>query len=231
MNKTLPNNGDYLPWVIEQIKAINQATGRDEFEYDPYELAAYPDAPPVSVQRAIIFRLAHEKAIEILDTKEQPTRDGRLAIEVSGFEIKILPHFDELFSDSTSSKKQEKVFHKKITIDSATLDEENYLVKINDGEDFIPFYSKPEGKGLAKENKQFKVLVQLWEYRWEIKNGKVLKTGDVATLENLKRNCGCPTIDAAYRHTRRLNTIFENHGVTMKIECEAGVCRLIIDKS
>lgn len=46
MNQFQPNNGKYLPWVLEQIKAISEATKSDKIKCDLNELSAYPDAPP-----------------------------------------------------------------------------------------------------------------------------------------------------------------------------------------
>ena len=124
-----------------------------------------------------------------------------------------------------------KTISTKILIKDARLDEQNYLLEINNGGKVISFKSKKKGSGLEKETKQFKVLYHLWDFRWELKNGRVLKKGDYTSLDNLVKGSGSKSIGAAYKHIQRLNNRLKNEGVTIEIEGENEKYRLIINKA
>jgi hypothetical protein len=150
----------------------------------------------------------------------------------------------------------EKHFKKepeRIKIKHARLDEDNYLLEINNGEKIISFKSKKKiKKGLDLENhltkeqeeelkkeefktKQFKILAELWRFKWEKVSGKVREVSggesDYTTLENLAKYAQCPSIGAGRRHIYRLNTIFKKENVPIEIEIKNNKTRLIIEKS
>lgn len=135
-----------------------------------------------------------------------------------------------------------------LPIKDIRLDKDNYFLEINGGERFVPFRSKKMMKklkfeeGLTREEeehsrwealktKQWKVLFHLWDFRWEMKGGKVLQRGDIFTLENLKRMTGCKTTGAVKQHIKRLNNRFKNDGLTIKIIGENEKYRLVINKA
>ena len=118
-----------------------------------------------------------------------------------------------------------------IIIKNIRLDNENYFLEINNGEKVIPFKSRKKGKGFEKETKQFRVLYHLWDFRWELKDDKVLKKGDFVSLDNLAKGSGSKNTGATYKHIQRLNTRFENEGVAIKISGENEKYRLIINKA
>jgi len=119
----------------------------------------------------------------------------------------------------------------KKAIKDVRLDETNYLLEVNKGENFISFKSKKGGAGLEKETKVFKILFHLWDFRQEVKNGKITLKGNPASLNNLKRGSGCPTDEAIYQHIKRINKLFETKGLPIKIEGDNGKYMLIIYKS
>lgn len=127
------------------------------------------------------------------------------------------------------------------------MDEDNYLLEINGGERFVPFRSKKMMKklkledGLTREEevhlkrealktKQWKVLYHLWDFRWEMKNNKVLRKGNIFTLVNLRRMTECKTTGAVKQHIKRLNTRFKKDGLSIEIVGENERYRLVINK-
>lgn len=64
-----------------------------------------------------------------------------------------------------------------------------------------------------------------------MKNNKVLRRGDIFTLENLKRMTGCKTTGAVKQHIKRLNNRFKNDGLTIEIIGENEKYRLVINKA
>ena len=117
-----------------------------------------------------------------------------------------------------------------IIIKNASLDKSNYILEINNGEKIISFKSRKKGEGLEKETKQFKILYHLWDFHWEMKNNKVIKKGDYASLDNLMKGSGSESEDAAYKHIQRLNSRFKKEGVAIEIKGENKKYRLIINK-
>ena len=141
-----------------------------------------------------------------------------------------------------------KTIFTKILIKDARLDEQNYLLEINNGEKVISFKSKKKIKELDFEEdltqeekeqlgretlktKQWKILYHLWDFRWELKDGRVLKKGDYTSLDNLVRGSGSESTEAAYKHIQRLNNRFKNEGVAIEIKGENEKYRLIINKA
>ncbi|MEW6407785.1 MAG: hypothetical protein AB1465_03785 [Patescibacteria group bacterium] len=118
-----------------------------------------------------------------------------------------------------------------ISIKNAQLDEKNYILEINNGEKILSFKSKKKGVGLEKETKQFKILYHLWDFRWELKDNKVIKRGDFVSLDNLVKNCGSKSNEAAYKHIQRLNNRFQKEGIAIEIKGENEKYRLIINKT
>ncbi len=125
----------------------------------------------------------------------------------------------------------EKLATPSIPVKDARLDGQNYFLELNNGEEIISFKSKKKGEGLEKETKQFKVLFHLWEFRWEFKNGKVLKKGEFVSLDNLAKASNSESTEAAYKHIQRLNTLFKSKGVAIEIMGENEKYRLIINKA
>lgn len=124
-----------------------------------------------------------------------------------------------------------KTFKKPIALKDVSLDENNHLLEINHGEKIISFKSKKSGEGLEKETKQFKILYHLWDFKWELKDGKVLIKGDIASLDNLARVSGSESPKAAYKHIQRLNNRFKKEGVAIEIKGENEKYRLIINRA
>jgi len=118
-----------------------------------------------------------------------------------------------------------------VPIKDARLDELNHYLELNGGDTIISFKSKKSGNGLEKETKQFKILYQLWDFRWELKNGAVLKKGDYSSLTNLATASKSESTDAAYKHIQRLNERFKKAGVAIEIDGENEKYRLVINKA
>jgi len=116
-----------------------------------------------------------------------------------------------------------------IQIKDARLDKQNYFLEVNRGEKIIYFKSKKRGEGLERETKQFKVLYHLWDFRWKLKDGRVLKKGELTSLDNLMRGSGSESTEAAYKHIQRLNNRFKGEGVAIEIAGENKKYRLIIN--
>ena len=117
-----------------------------------------------------------------------------------------------------------------LPIKDIKIDASNYMIEINNGEKFLSFKSKKGASGLDKETKAFKILYHLWDFRWEMKNNKILLKGDFASLENLKRGTGCKTNGAVQQHIKRLNGRFWDEGLSIEISGENGKHRLVINK-
>lgn len=118
-----------------------------------------------------------------------------------------------------------------IKVVDVRLDKINYQLDINKGEKIISFKSKTKGEGLEKETKQYKILIHLWDFRWELKNGKVLRKGEFVSLENLQKGSGCLTQDATYQHIKRINGRFGTNDLPIEIIGENEKYRLIINKT
>ena len=162
----------------------------------------------------------------------------------------LIKEWNKKERDKEPSGELEKGLKKvSIKIKNVRLDKQNYLLEINNGEEVIPFRSKKRirkpdiaEEGLtpeeeeqlmqgAFETKQWKTLFHLWDFRWEIKNGNILRKGDFVSLENLKKGSECSTTEATYQHIKRLRNRFNNEGVDIKIERKNEKYRLVINKS
>lgn len=237
MSKELKEN-ENVRWLLTQIQEISEAIESDEIEYNLDEFSKLDNAPPVSVQRQIIYNLHDKGAVKILkeihDTyglNKIRAVSGGFEIEPVGFILEILrTKFEELLKNLGGIKKQNRTIPEIVKIETIKLDIHDCLLRVNDGDVIVNFKSKSRGEGLEKETKQFRILVQLWDFRWEFKKGKVSRKGDIASLQNLRQCCNCPTTDSAYRHTQRLNAIFENHGLAICIVCKNSKCHLEINK-
>lgn len=158
---------------------------------------------------------------------------------IKGWLVKLIePKFSQLcreYEKKVAKKLGDKGILQKsenITpIKNLSLDEKNYFIEINNGEKIISFRSKKNKEGLERETKQFKILYHLWDYRWELKNGKVIKRGDFASLDNLTKGSGSKNTDATYKHIQRLNACLKKAGVSIKIAGDNAKYRLIIVKS
>jgi len=142
---------------------------------------------------------------------------------------------------------------KQIKIKHIRLDGDDCFLEINNGAKIISFKSKKkikkywnleerptkeeeeELKREALKTKKFKILTELWRFRWEKVSEKIRKAAgvgsDYTTLQNLTRYSDCESNEATRKHIYRLNKIFENEGVPIEIEIKNDkVIRLIIDK-
>lgn len=150
----------------------------------------------------------------------------------------IEPKFSQLcqeYEKKAAEKLEDKIISQEsenITpIRNLSLDEKNYFLEINNGEKIISFRSKKSREGLERETKQFKILYHLWDYRWELKNDKVIRRGDFVSLDNLTKGSGSKNIDATYKHIQRLNAYLKKTGVSIEIAGDNAKYRLIITKS
>lgn len=185
------------------------------------------------------FKFSVRAFVVFTNTETPPLKNERVKaviplVDIVKIKNKLLVWNTKLFQEYLLNALRQpkiKTILTKIPIKDARLDEQNYLLEVNNGEKIISFKSKMKGEGLNKETKQFKILYHLWDFRWEMKNDKNLLKGDFATLENLKTGSQCPTIEAVYQHIKRINNRFNSEGVPIKIEGKNGKYRLIINKS
>jgi len=114
-------------------------------------------------------------------------------------------------------------------VKSLQLNESQYLLEINDGERFIPFKSKKGKEGIEKETKLFRILYHLWDFRTEFKNNKKI-TGENywVTIENLKIESGCESIDATYKQIKRLENKLKKNNLPIQIDATNGKYRLVV---
>ena len=122
-----------------------------------------------------------------------------------------------------------------IAIKNVHLDGNNFLLCVNDDERVISFKSRRHKKGLDRETKKFSVLALLYDFRFEIKDGKILRRKNLKpeyiSLNNIASNSKSKTLEAAYRIVKRLNDCFKENGVPMKIEKKNNLCRLVVQKN
>jgi len=192
------------------------------------------------------------KNFVVFTNTETPLFQNAIPIaEIVEVKNKSLAWNTKLFQEyllNTLRQPKAKIISTKIPIKDVRIDEGNYLLEINKGEKIVSFKSKKKIKkvdfeeGLTREEKeqlrrealetkQWKILYHLWDFRWEIKDGKNLLKGDFASLENLKIGSKCPTTEAVYQHIKRINNRFKDEEVPIKIEGKNGKYRLIINKS
>lgn len=139
-------------------------------------------------------------------------------IENDGFIIKD-DNFQRIRNANNENDLNNKFPGKKIPIKNIRLNKSNRMLIINQGVDSISFQNCL---------KKFKMLDYLWECRWQIKNGKIIQDGDYTSAENLRKFCGCPTIAALNKQKDRLNKLFSNKGIAIKVVNENSQYKLII---
>lgn len=213
----------------------------------------------VSTEKILIDFLPHieiEAQVRALDDLKKKNAIGGFKKRTDFFAI-LKPSKSLLLNELDSQKKKVEiskplVAHPKtklapLPISDIRMDEYNYLLEINGGERFVHFRSKKMMKklkleeGLTREEeehsrrealktKQWKVLYRLWDFRWEMKGGKVLQRGDFFTLANLRRMTECKTTGAVKQHIKRLNNRFKNDGLSIEIIGENEKYRLVINK-
>jgi glucan-binding YG repeat protein len=158
---------------------------------------------------------------------------------IKGWLIKpIEPKFSQLckeYEERVAEKFEEKTILQKskdiVPIKNIRLDTSNHFLEINNGEKIISFRSKKGKEGLEKETKQFKILYHLWDFRWELKNNRIITKGDFASLDNLTKGSGSKNPEAACKCIQRLNTYLKKAGLAVEIKGENGKYRLIIVKA
>ena len=180
---------------------------------------------------------------EINKMIEENTKLKNKPYTVEGYLVKpIEPKFSRLceeYKRKANEKSEEKTTLQKpndnkvvqLSIKNTRLDGQNYFLEINNGEKIISFKSKKDGEGFGKETKLFKILFHLWDFRWELKDGSVLKKGNFISLDNLTVGSGGGSSTATYKQIQRLNDRFKNEGVAIEIKGENGKYRLIINKA
>ena len=132
----------------------------------------------------------------------------------------------EVFSKIGKSAKES--IKKKIK--HIALDPKSFSLIINH-QDYVPFRSKRHKQDLEAETKQFKILYHLWEFRKEIKNGKINQKidSDFASLSNIARGAEC-TEEAARQHIKRLRQRFRKEKLPIDIEPSGtGLYQLVIE--
>ncbi len=195
--------------------------------------------------------------VKILDDLKKKGAVGGFKKRTDFFAI-LGPSWPLLLKELASQKKKVEVgkplvAHSKakltpLPIREIRMDEDNCFLEINGGERFVSFRSKkkikkpepeeyltPEEedhlKREIKKTKQWKVLFHLWDFRWEMKDDKVLRRGDVFSLANLRRMTECETTGAVKQHIKRLNNRFKNDGLSIEIIGENEKYRLVINKA
>ncbi len=195
--------------------------------------------------------------VKILDDLKKKGAVGGFKKQTDFFAI-LKPSKSLLLKELDSQKKKVEiskplVAHSKVKltplpIRDIRMDEDNCFLEINGGERFVSFKSKKKVKKPdpaeyltreeeehlkreAKKTKQWKILYHLWDFRWEMKNNKVLRKGDFVSLANLKRGTGCKTNGAVFQHIKRLNGRFKNEGLSIEIIGENEKYRLVINKA
>ncbi|MFA5095687.1 MAG: hypothetical protein WC447_03460, partial [Candidatus Paceibacterota bacterium] len=118
-----------------------------------------------------------------------------------------------------------------IKIRNITLNQENLMIEINNGEKIISFKSR-KSKGENEETKFFKIVYHLWEFREEIdKNNKIIVEGDWITISNLAKGAES-TEGATLKNISRLKDKFSKEGVPIEIRASNnGRYKLIIQKN
>jgi len=143
----------------------------------------------------------------------------------SGEKIKIEVDREAFLKIGKSAKEDIKKKIKHIA-----LAPKSYSLIINH-QDYVPFRSKRHKQDLEAETKQFKILYHLWEFRKEIKNGKVNQKidSDFASLSNIVRGAEC-TEEAARQHIKRLRQRFKKEKLPIDIEPSGtGLYQLVIE--
>ncbi len=158
----------------------------------------------------------------VLKIEEKYTEDKSLI-----YYLRILPKFEEIYKDHCFNKQKLK---EPRVVRHIGLNENQYLLEINNGEGFVSFKSKKRKEGLEKETKLFKILCHLWDFRTEIKNNKnIAEESYWTTIENLKISSGCESIDATYRQIKRLEKKFKKNDLPIKIEAINEKYRLVVN--
>jgi hypothetical protein len=164
-----------------------------------------------------------------------PTREAPYAecyIDIIQPDFDMFYQFHYVITDSRqTAKKLKENKPQQIQIKSLSLNEKDYFLEINNGEDFISFKSKKNKEDLEKETKQFKILYVLWESRREIIDDNPVRAGDIITLNNLVVLSGSTSKGAVLKHIQRLNIRFQKKKLKIKIEGENEKYRLVIYKT
>jgi hypothetical protein len=104
-----------IRWLLARIQEASEAIESDEIEYDLDEFSKLEDAPPVSLQRQMIYNLHDKGLIKILkeiyntygEEKLRAVGGGGFEIQPLGFILKILRQkFDQYLRDRYKVKKE-----------------------------------------------------------------------------------------------------------------------------
>lgn len=231
--------------ILGKVNAANETMGG--LIYSDSKKVILDFKPPVSLGNhlAILEELKRVGAIEDFEKRSdyftilKPSK-SLLLRELEGQKKKV--------EISKPLVARSKIKLAPLPIGDIRMDEDNCLLEINGGERFVSFRSKKKTKKLEpeeyqtqeekdhlkreiKKTKQWKILYHLWDFHWEMKNNKVLRKGDVVSLENLKRVTSCKTTGAVKQHIKRLNNRFKNDGLSIEIIGENEKYRLVINKA
>jgi hypothetical protein len=145
---------------------------------------------------------------------------------IFGFNINDTFYFScdkERVEELAGNSKLIKIKHIKIS-------ESLHQLICNHGDITISFNEKSSSK-----NKAFIILSYLWEFKREVMTGvetqKKNEFSIFTTLSDLKGASGCLTDGATYQHIKRLNKLFKDRRLPIKIESERSKFKLIIKKS
>lgn len=173
-----------------------------------------------------VYKDYHPEAPDIPDIPETNTFNVSNIYNVSNTYNNVSNTPNNLNKDNTSDTRDLKESH---AVRHIRLSESQYLLEINNGERIIPFKSKKQKDEEDKKTKMFKILCHLWNYRTEFKNNKnIVKESDWVTIENLKRNSGCESVDATYKQIKRLEMKLKKNDLPIKIEAINEKYRLVI---
>jgi hypothetical protein len=190
---------------------------------------------PVSISTALVNKEVLEK-LEEWDSIKIRYNPWKIPASTENiFYLDIRPKFSHLF-EKYEGKSNKKINEKSVIsikvfpIKDIRLDSRNYFLEINKGEKIVSFKSKKKAEGFEKETKLFKILFQLWDFRRELKNDKIIEKGDFVSLDNLSRGSGTENSAAVYKQIQRLNKLFEKENLAIHIKGENEKYRLIINK-
>lgn len=240
------NAGDQeILWVIEKIIRKFKISRKGlviRFDVNEKE----KDAPTYEDQIEVLDKM---QMFEVIEIHKDDTHKGFDIIPSSESEIKkieiLQPAFDifllkrygiknirgNYLFPKTLRKEKPSEPKQPNKIKNIRLDESSYVLNINNGEDFISFASRKNKQGLEKETKKYKVLIPLWEFRRETKNGRVIseQNGSFESIENLTTASNSKSEGATRRTISRLEEVFARKKLPIKIDVQKGKYRLSVN--
>lgn len=223
--------GSKIKWVADRIseKFFSNPPG-NVIQYDIVENEKSDFIPSYRDQLDILRKMEKRGVIAILNGNKFKKY---LSENPSGTKptIVVIDIQKEKFEAFYAEYEKYKFDKEPVEIKSIKLDERNYQLNINRGQKIISFSSKRKLEGLEKEVKLFKILAHLWEFRREIKRGKMITGGNFEPIENLQKTSGSKSIGATKKAVSRLNSLFEEENMPIKIDSPRYKYRLAIELS